>query len=146
MIYIEILDRDKRIELFYMIYYNILRETLLFVKPKFIISCHSFPAYYKDQPLRDYDIGLIFRTRGKLVDLLFENLNNKGIRCRFNEPFDMSEGTCNAQDAMLSWNYPEVPEVIILNFRNDLCSYSKWRKEIANIISPIINSLSEPNK
>jgi predicted N-formylglutamate amidohydrolase len=143
---IEVLDRNKRIELFYLQYYNLLSESLLFVKPRYIISVHSFVPYYKEEPLNNYEIGLIFRNKGTLVDKMYNAITSAGIRCKLNEPYDMKSGNCHAQDSMTSWNLPEIPEVILLNCRSDLATKRKWRKQMLNIISPVIAELSIQNK
>jgi predicted N-formylglutamate amidohydrolase len=141
-----VLDRSKRIELFYLEYYNLLRESLLFVKPRYIISVHSFVPYYKEQPLNNYDIGLIFRNKGTLVDKMYNAITTAGIRCKLNEPYDMKSGNYSAQDSMISWNHPETPELMILNCRYDLATKRKWRKQLLSIISPVIAELSVQNK
>jgi predicted N-formylglutamate amidohydrolase len=132
--------------LFYLQYYKILRESLLFLKPKYIISIHTFLPYHKDEPLRNYEIGLIFRNKGILVDKLSNAFTASGITCRLNEPYDMSGGQCHAQDSMMNWNHPDRPEVVIMNFRSDLCTKRKWRKEISDIIKPVITELSSHSK
>ncbi len=119
---------------------------MLFVKPKYIISVHSFVPYYNDEPLRNYEVGLIHRTKGTLVDKLYDTLTTSGIKCRLNEPYDMNDGFCHAQDSMISWNHPYTPEVLIMNFRNDLCSKSKWRKQVLNIMTPVLEELSNESK
>ena len=123
-------------------YYKILRETLLFIKPKFIISSHSFTPYYEDTPLRDYEIGLLFRNKGKLVNSLLEIFTNIGLKCLLNEPYNMSQGVCQAQDSIINWNYPDQPEVVLIEFRNDFCQDPKWRKKIVDALLPMINTLN----
>ena len=127
-------------------YYNLLRESLLFIRPKYIISVHSFIPYYKDKPLYDYEVGLIYKNKGNLVSKLEETLLKSDIKFRLNEPYDMKEGFCHAQESMLSWNHPDTPEVIILNFRYDLCSKYRWRNKFLNTIIPAIQELSDNTK
>jgi predicted N-formylglutamate amidohydrolase len=92
--------------------------------------------------LRNYEVGLIFRNKGPLVDKMYNTLSSEGIKCRLNEPYDMKGGQCYAQDTMMNWNHPHVPEVLMMNFRSDLCKKRKLRKQILNIIKPVIDELS----
>jgi hypothetical protein len=55
----------------------------------------------------------------------------------------MKEGTCHAQDTMTTWNHPHTPEVLIMNIRSDLCSKHKWRRQVLNIITPVLEQLSK---
>jgi len=49
-------------------YYMILHQALSFLKPKYVISSHSFTAQYEDQPRREYEIGILFREKNLLID------------------------------------------------------------------------------
>jgi predicted N-formylglutamate amidohydrolase len=142
---IDNLDRDKRIEIYYLPYYKILREVLLFTMPKHILSSHSFTPVYEDQPIREYEIGLLYREKGKMITMLEEAFKASGVTFRINEPYDLTQGVCHAQDSMLRWNYPNNPEVLLIEFRNDFATNPKWRKKITNIIAPIIDQLKEDN-
>ncbi len=84
----------------------------------------------------------MFRNKGLLVDGLYEALTSAGMRCRFNEPYDMNDGVCHAQDSMVSWGYPRVTEVVLIEFRNDYCVDPEWRKKIINAIIPVIQKLN----
>jgi predicted N-formylglutamate amidohydrolase len=115
---------------------------LLFIRPKYIISSHSFTPYYEDNPLRDFEIGLMFRDKGRLVDALEDAFINAGIKCRLNEPYDMKDGVCHAQESMMSWTYPDVTEVVLIEFRNDYCIDPVWRKRVIDAMLPVIEKLN----
>ncbi len=51
-------------------YYKILAEVIHFLRPNYILSIHSFTPYYEDNPERTFEIGILFRKRGKFVDLV----------------------------------------------------------------------------
>ena len=65
---LENLDKDKRIEIFYMEYYRILREILEFLRPNYVLSIHSFTPFYEEDPERKFEVGVLFQKKGKLVE------------------------------------------------------------------------------
>jgi predicted N-formylglutamate amidohydrolase len=140
---VDVLDRDKRIEIYYCPYYKILREVLLFTMPKYVISSHSFTPIYEDQAIRDYEVGLLYREKGKMIGLIEEAFKKNGIRYKINEPYDLNEGVCHVQDSILRWNNPDNPEVLLIEFRNDFAVNPKWKKRMINILTPIIKSLAD---
>jgi predicted N-formylglutamate amidohydrolase len=113
--------------------------------PKYVISSHSFTPYYENQPLREYEVGLLYREKGKMITLLEKAFKENGISYRTNEPYDLNQGVCNVQDSILRWNHPNNPEVLLIEFRNDFAINPKWQKKIINIITPIIETLKEDN-
>ena len=54
----------------------ILYQALQFLKPKYTLSTHTFTDQYEDRPKREYEVGILFRDRGLLVDKV-KNKNNK---------------------------------------------------------------------
>lgn len=71
-------------------------------------------------------------------------MNKNEINFRLNEPYDPKDGEFHIMDSVSGYNIPEFfNEVVLLEFRNDLCSDSNWRNKIAKIISPIIKELNE---
>jgi predicted N-formylglutamate amidohydrolase len=61
-------ERERRIMTFYMPYYMILLQALSFLKPKYVISSHSFTAQYEDQARREFEVGILFRENNILID------------------------------------------------------------------------------
>jgi predicted N-formylglutamate amidohydrolase len=92
--------------------------------------------------LRNFEIGLMFRYKGKLVEALQEAFTNAGMKCLLNEPYDMKDGVCQAQDSMVTWGYPEVTEVVLIEFRNDYCIDPVWRKKVIDALLPVIKKLN----
>ncbi len=68
----EYIDEEKRIELFYLPYYSILKEALNFTRPKFALTIHSFTKQYEDKPERKFEVGILYRERGLLADKIEE--------------------------------------------------------------------------
>ena len=138
----EVLDEDKRIEIFYLPYYKIMKEALNYIKPRYAISVHSFTKQYEDNPERPYEVGILFRERNVIVDLIEEAYKREGVSYRLNEPYKPEDGVCSAMDALNTWNWPEwSTDVVLLEFRNDYCSDPRWRKKQVNMLTPIIEEL-----
>ncbi len=66
-------ERERRINTFYLPYYMILYQALNFLKPKYVISSHSFTPQYEDQPRREFEIGILYREKNLLTDKVFKN-------------------------------------------------------------------------
>jgi len=70
LILIENLDRDKRIESFYLPYTNLLRESLEYIRPEYVLSVHTFTKNYEDLENRNFEIGILYRRRGKFAAMV----------------------------------------------------------------------------
>ena len=156
--YIENLDKEKRIELFYLPYYYTLREVMEYTRPKYALSLHSMTADYENSKKRTMEISLLYRKKGKLATMvsliisllifvtqfqLEETFKKEGYKYAINDPYDANDGLCYATDIMTSYKYPEIIEGVLLEFRNDLCIDPKWRKKVVQMINPIINKLKD---
>jgi predicted N-formylglutamate amidohydrolase len=106
-----------------------------------VISVHSFTKQYEDRPLRDYQVGILFRERGLLVDRLETAFKKDGISYRLNEPYKPSEGVCFAMDCIETYNDAGRTDAVLLEFRNDYCSDKSFRERITNVMTPLINDL-----
>jgi predicted N-formylglutamate amidohydrolase len=138
----EVLDEEKRIEIFYLPYYRIMKEALNYIQPKYALSIHSFTKQYEDNPERKFEVGILFREKTLLVDMIESAYKKEGVSYRLNEPYKPEDGVCFAMDAVNTWNWPHwSTDVVLLEFRNDYCSDPAWRKKQVNILSPIINEL-----
>jgi predicted N-formylglutamate amidohydrolase len=138
----EVLDIDRRIELFYMPYYQIMREVLNFTRPRFAISVHSFTKQYEDNPERPYEVGILFNKKNVIVDKLEQIYKDQGVIYRLNEPYSPQDGVCFAMDSLTTWNMPEwTTETVLLEFRNDYCSNPAWRRKQVKMLSGLINEL-----
>lgn len=140
----EFLDRDKRINLFYMPYYKVLSEALSFVEPKYVISCHSFTKQYENYPERKFEVGILFREKCLLTDLIESAYQREGVDYRLNEPYHPNEGVCHAMDCMSTYKWPEwYTQVVLLEFRNDYASDPKWRRKQVEILSKVVEYLKD---
>jgi len=140
----ENVDIEDRIRLFYLPYYRIMRECLLFIKPRYAIGVHSFTPQYEDHPFRDFELGILYRKKGKMVNMLEEGFKKHGIIYRLNEPYSPDEGVCYAMESLMFWNLPDFEtEAVLLEFRNDHCSNPKFRNKIVDIMTPIVNELNK---
>jgi predicted N-formylglutamate amidohydrolase len=61
-------DRDRRIEDFYMNYYRVLKDVLSYINPGYVLSIHSFTPHYEDNPERKFEVGVLYRKKGKLAE------------------------------------------------------------------------------
>jgi predicted N-formylglutamate amidohydrolase len=137
-------DRDKRIEIFYLPYYRLLFECLSYIKPKYVISSHSFTKQYEDSAERNFEVGILYRDKGLLADMIESAYKREGVEYRVNEPYHPKEGVCHAMDNIQTYNWPESQtDVVLMEFRNDHCSDSKWRKKQISILKPIIDQLAK---
>lgn len=101
---------------------------------------HSFTKNYEDRSSRDYQVGILFRERSILVDSLEAEFIKNNISYRLNEPYHPRDGVCFVLDSLQSWTSDKT-DVILLEFRNDYCSDPVFQKQIANIFTPILQSL-----
>jgi predicted N-formylglutamate amidohydrolase len=140
----ECVDEDKRIELFYLPYYRILKEVLNFIKPKYAICSHSFTKQYENNPERKFEVGILYREKGILADKIEFAYKKQGVNYRINEPYTPQEGVCHAMDSLYVYNWPEwYTDVVLLEFRNDYCEDPAWRKKQVEMLAPIIDSLKQ---
>lgn len=138
----EFLDEEKRIEIFYLPYYKIMKEALNYIKPKYALSIHSFTKQYEDNPERKFEVGILYREKTLLVDMIESAYKKEGVSYRLNEPYKPEDGVCFAMDAVNTWNWPEwSTDVVLLEFRNDYCSDPAWRKKQVDILAHIVNEL-----
>jgi predicted N-formylglutamate amidohydrolase len=138
-----VIDEEKRIQLFYLPYFKILKEALNFIKPKYAISIHSFTKQYENNPERPYEVGILFRKMNIIVDMMESIYKREGVTYRLNEPYKPEDGVCSAMDALNTYNSPEwETDVVLLEFRNDYCSDPTWRNKQVNMLSPIIEKLN----
>jgi predicted N-formylglutamate amidohydrolase len=138
----ELLDVDRRVELFYIPYYQIMREVLNFAKPRYAISVHSFTKQYEDNPERPYEVGILFNKRNVMVDKLEQIYKEQGVTYRLNEPYSPQDGVCFAMDSLTTWNMPEwTTDTVLLEFRNDYCSDPSWRRKQVKMLTGLVNDL-----
>jgi len=138
----EFVDRDKRIDLFYIPYYRVLSEALFFIKPKYVISTHSFTKKYEDTEDREFEVGILLRENGLMSDMIESGFKREGINYRINEPYNPKQGVCHAMDCISNYKSPDwFTEVVLLEFRNDCCLDRKWRKKQVEILSKIVEYL-----
>jgi predicted N-formylglutamate amidohydrolase len=137
-------DTDERIDLFYLPYYRIVREALNFIEPKYALCMHSFTKQYEDRKIREYEVGILFKEKNIIVDMLESVYKKNGVNYRLNEPYNPSEGVCHAMDSIITYDSPN-KEVItcLLEFRNDYCSDKEYRKKHVNLLSPIVEELGK---
>lgn len=139
-----VLDEAKRIENFYLPYYRVMKEVLSFLKPRYAISSHSFTKQYEKTAERNFEVGILYRDRGLLADMIESAYKREGVSYRVNEPYSPKDGVCQAVDALNTWNWPEwYTDVVLLEFRNDYCSDPSWRKKQVNILSQIVDTLKD---
>lgn len=140
----ENVDREKRINMFYMPYYKVLWEALDFVKPRYLISSHSFTKQYEDHDERKYEVGILFREKSLLSDLIESEYKREGVNYRINEPYHPNEGVCHAMDCISTYKWPDwYTQVVLLEFRNDYCSDTKWRKKQVDMLTKVVEYLND---
>lgn len=138
------LNAEERIKMFYMPYYYVLREVLHFIKPRYVISSHSFTAQYQDKPYRNFEIGLLYREKGLMADMIESAYRRHEINFRINEPYTPMEGVCHTMDSVQTWGWPDIKtETILFEFRNDMCSDPQFRKNQVKILAPIFEELNK---
>jgi predicted N-formylglutamate amidohydrolase len=64
-------EKERRIITYYMPYHMILNQAMEFLRPKYVLSSHSFTPQYEDNPKREYEVGILFRERNLLVDKVY---------------------------------------------------------------------------
>lgn len=72
---LDVCDREKRIVNFYMPYYNIFREAIDFIQPRYGLMIHSFTKDYEDRPERNFQVGILYREKGELADRVTLSIN-----------------------------------------------------------------------
>ena len=119
-----------------------IKEALNFTKPRYAISVHSFTKQYEDNPERTFEVGILFRERNLLVDMIESVYKREGVSYRLNEPYKPEDGVCSAMDALHTHSWPEwYTNVVLLEFRNDYCNDPIWRRKQVKMLSPIIEEL-----
>lgn len=66
----ENLDIEHRVKTYYEPYFKTLKVLLNSVKPKYILRIHSYNTFdiEGDKQFRDYEIGILYMNKGKLVE------------------------------------------------------------------------------
>lgn len=109
-------EEEYRLDRYYYSYYSAFREISLKIKPKIIISIHSYTPLYEGQK-RDVEIGvlssfsdeisqkvLIFCIFCRFFTCFFKikkELDAKKYKCELDKPWSGKEGFCFAVDQYL---------------------------------------------
>lgn len=127
-------NREERINLFYVPYYNTLYEVLHFLKPEYFLSMHSFTPYYEKEKKRDFHIGILYKEENELTKQLEKTFKENGVFYRVNEPYNMNDGELFAFDALTNYSFPKKCKGCLLEIRNDLALEDDYK----NFITPKI--------
>lgn len=136
-------DENERIQRFYLPYYSVLKDSLNFIKPKYICSIHSFTKQYENNSVREMDVGLLVKDENSDFSKIFIEVFSKyKINYRLNEPYKYKDSD-TAFDSLTKYNYPEKTEGILIEIRNDLTENEEFVNTIVNVISECLNKLSD---
>lgn len=134
-------DREKRIELYYLPYYNLLYEVLNTLNPNYFISIHSFTPYYEKEKKRDFHVGLLFKEDNPLNKSIYKHFKKNEVSFRINEPYDMNSGFMFNYDAICNYNFPELCEGVMIEVRNDMAENNDYREFITDVLSDAIKDV-----
>ena len=135
------IDREERINLFYVPYYNIMFEVLNFLKPKYFCSIHSFTPYYEDHEKRDFHVGLLTRNSNPLSKELVKAFDDNKISYKINEPYDANSSELFAIDAISNYNYPNATDGVLIEVRNDVSTNFEYQEFISKTISDALQKV-----
>ncbi len=133
--------REKRLELFYYPYHEILSEVINFLRPKYFISVHSFTKQYENNPPREYEIGLLYNTTNQLITKLAIELEKNNISYRHNMPY--TAALCNGFNILESYDYPNMTEGVCIEIRNDKATDASYQVKISEILKSVMNDMNK---
>jgi len=112
-------EEQKRIERFYIPYYDALREISTKVNPTYILSIHSFTPLYQGET-RPMEIGILYgHDSEKLAKDLNDSLKSKGYVSEMNQPYE-GITTMGTVKSLLYAKQPTKRQGITFEFRNDI--------------------------
>jgi len=124
-------EQQKRIQKYYIPYYEALREISLKVNPTYILSVHSFTPLYQGER-RPMEIGVLYGDDSvEFANEFHEGMKNKGYISDVNKPYH-GNTTMGTVKAMIFAKYPTVRRGITLEFRNDIVSDTKNYANLKN--------------
>lgn len=135
------IERESRIELFYIPYYYMLNEVFEFIKPKYFISVHSFTRYYENNASREFDIGLLYDTPNELSNAIEKIFKSNKVNYRVNEPYDTF--LCHAYGCMQTYNWPNKTQGVLIEVRNDLAEDPAYSQNLVQMINQAMRNIQE---
>lgn len=141
---ISIEERYNRISKYHIPFYYVLGEIMNELKPRFVLSIHSFTPNYQGSR-RDVEIGVLYEEENTdIAAYVVKELSKQGYDTRFNEPWSGCIGILagNVAACTYSMSNPRT-RGIELEIRNDLISDPDSRNRIVEKIINILPNMIE---
>jgi predicted N-formylglutamate amidohydrolase len=122
-------ERTRRLDLFHRPYHAALATLVQLHDPALLLSLHSYTDMYEGSR-RDVEIGVLCTAADESLAVpLVALLRRAGYDARLNEPWSGKLGLMYAADSVAT---PPHRRALMLEFRQDLCVQTDWRRRVMN--------------